>query len=87
MNDLTSRRYVTGTSHCISKMQFNTRSVVSQKTSLMAKMKAIVVEHSNRGGVDKLIAKTVPKPENPQGFDLLVRYDSIFSPLVLARLD
>lgn len=47
----------------------------------MATMKALVVEHSNRGGVDKLIAKTAPKPEIPQGFDLLVRYDSIFSPL------
>ena len=37
-------------------------------------MKAIVVEHNNRGGTEKLLAKTLQKPENPKGHDLLVRY-------------
>ena len=39
----------------------------------MAVMKAIAVEHNNRGGPDKLVAKELQEPENPEGHDLLVR--------------
>ena len=39
----------------------------------MAEMKAIIVEHSNRGGVDKFVSKILPKPEEPDGHDILVR--------------
>lgn len=36
-------------------------------------MKAIAVAHANRGGPEKLVAKTVPKPGAPGGYDVLVR--------------
>jgi len=37
----------------------------------MVDMKAIVVEEY--GDINKLISKTVPKPSDPQGHDLLVK--------------
>jgi hypothetical protein len=45
---------------------FSTHSEIT-----MANMKAIVVEE--HGDVTKLVAKRVPKPEKPQGHDILVR--------------
>ncbi|KAL8832887.1 MAG: hypothetical protein Q9170_004689 [Blastenia crenularia] len=35
-------------------------------------MKALLVEHDHRGDSSKINAKKVPKPEQPQGFDILV---------------
>lgn len=38
----------------------------------MPDMNAIVVEEY--GGIEKLVARKMPKPENPEGYDILVQY-------------
>ena len=39
----------------------------------MAEMNGIIIEHSNRGGVDKFVSKILQKPGKPEGHDILVR--------------